>query len=207
MSAHGIGARVLRVEDARFLSGRGRYTDDIQKPGQLYAVMVRSPLAHARIAALDASAARAAPGVAAVYTGADLSAGGVGGLPCGWLVRSADGSDMAEPPHLPIAVDRVRHVGDVVAVVIAETRAQAKAAAQRLEVDYADLPAVVSCADAVREGAPLVWDHVPDNTCFLWEIGDGAATDAAFAKARHVVSLDLVNNRLIPNAMEPRAAI
>ncbi len=207
MTGQGIGARALRKEDLRFLSGRGRYTDDIQKPGQLHAVLVRSPLAHARIDALDVSAARAAPGVAAVFTGADLSAAGVGGLPCGWLVRSADGSDMAEPPHPPIVVDRVRHVGDVVAVVIAETRALAKAGAQQVEVDYADLPAVVSCEDAVRDGAPRVWDDVPGNTCFLWEIGDEAATDAAFAKARHVVSLDLVNNRLIPNAMEPRAAI
>jgi carbon-monoxide dehydrogenase large subunit len=207
VTAQGIGARVLRKEDARFLSGRGRYTDDLQKPGQLHAVLVRSPLAHARIDGLDLAAARGAPGVVAVFAGADLAADGVGGLPCSWLVRSADGSDMAEPPHPPIVVDRVRHVGDVVAAVIAETRAQAKAAARLVEVDYADLPAVASCEDAAREGAPLVWDDVPGNTCFLWEIGDAAATDAAFAKAAHVVSLDLVNNRLIANAMEPRAAI
>jgi len=198
---------VRRREDRRFLTGRGRYTDDLRRPGELHAALVRSTLAHARIRALDVAAAQAAPGVAAVFTGADLEAAGVGSLPCGWLVRSHDGTPMAEPPHLPLARERVRHVGDPVAVVIAETRAEARAAAAFVEVDLEELPAVVSCRDAIRAGAPLVWDQIPGNTCYTWEIGDAAATEAAFARADHVVSLDLVNNRLIPNAIEPRAAL
>jgi carbon-monoxide dehydrogenase large subunit len=198
---------VRRREDRRFLTGRGSYTDDLRRPGELHAALVRSPLAHARIRAIDAAAAREAPGVAAVFTAADLEADGVGSLPCGWLVRSADGRDMAEPPHFPLARDRVRHVGDPVALVIGATRAQARAAAALVAVDYEELPAVVGCEDAIRPGAPLVWDEVPGNLCFRWEIGDAAATDAAFARAAHVVALDLVNNRLIANAIEPRAAI
>ncbi|MCZ6784393.1 MAG: xanthine dehydrogenase family protein molybdopterin-binding subunit [Proteobacteria bacterium] len=207
MSATGIGASVKRVEDHRFLIGRGRYTDDINRPGQLFAVIVRSPVAHARIAAIDAGEALAAPGVVAVYTGADMAADEVGGLPCSWLVYSKDGSEMKEPVHPPLVPDRARHVGDQVAVVIAETRAQAKAAAGLVDVDYQELPVLVTCGDAITDGAPLVWDDVPGNTCFDWEIGDKAATDAAFARADHVVRLDVVNNRLIPNAMEPRCAI
>jgi carbon-monoxide dehydrogenase large subunit len=203
----GIGAAVRRKEDQRFLTGRGSYVDDIRKPGELWAQIVRSPLAHARIRRIDAAAARAAPGVVAVFTGADMQADGVGSLPCGWLIHSADGRPMAEPPHLPLSPERARHVGDAVAVVIAGTRAQAREAAARLEIDWQELPAVVSCADAIRSGAPLVWDDVPGNTCYAWEIGDRDATEAAFARAAHVVSLDLVNNRLIPNAIEPRAAI
>ena len=203
----GIGAPVRRREDPRLLTGAGRYVDDIVRPGQLYAALVRSPLAHARIAGIDAGEALRAPGVVAVYTGADLAADDVGGLPCGWQVHSKDGSPMVEPPHPPLVTDRARHVGDCVAVVIADSRAGAKAAAQQVEVDYAELPVVVSCADAVREGAPAVWDEAPDNTCFDWEIGDRAATDAAFERAAHRVGIELENQRLVPNAMEPRAAI
>ncbi len=207
MSDTGIGAALRRKEDARFLTGKGRYTDDINRPGQLFAYIVRSPEAHARILGIDATEASGAPGVVAVLTGKDLAEDGIGGLPCGWQIHSKDGSPMIEPPHPPLVVDRVRHVGDQVAVVIAESRSQAKAAAALVDVDYEPLPAVVIPADATADGTPQVWDEVPGNVCFDWEIGDEAATSAAFEAAAHVVSLDIVNNRLIPNAIEPRAAI
>ncbi len=202
----GVGARVARVEDRRFLTGRGRYTDDINRPGQLYACILRSPHAHARIKGIDKSAAEAAPGVVAVFTGADMAADGIGSLPCGWLIHFKDGSPMKEPPHPPLAVDKVRHVGDQVAVVVAETYRQAKDAAELLDVDYEELPAVVATA-AAAGAAVAVHDEAPDNICYDWEWGDRAKTEEAFAKAAHVTRLDLVNNRMIPNAMEPRAAI
>ena len=202
-----VGTPVRRREDYRFLTGQGTYTDDINRPHQLHAYILRSPHAHARIAAIDTAAAAQAPGVAAVYTGKDMTAAGVGGLPCGWQVHSKDGSPMAEPPHPPLAVDHVRHVGDPVAVVIAETLEQAREAADLLEVDYVEEPAVVDPAEALKPGAPQVFADVPGNLCYDWSLGDLAAVDAAFAKAARVVKLDLVNNRLVPNAMEPRAAI
>lgn len=207
MGFEGIGASVRRKEDHRFLSGRGSYTDDINRPGQLYAVIRRADRPHAKILGIDTAAASAAPGVTAVYTGADLEADGVGGVPCGWQVHSKDGSPMAEPPHPVLAIGKVRHVGDPVAVVIAATRQQAKNAAELLVIDYEDLPAIAAVRDAVAAGAPLVHDDVPGNVCFDWHIGDKAIVDAAFAQAAHVVELDLTNNRLVPNAMEPRAAI
>ncbi len=205
-SATGIGAAVKRKEDKRFLTGQGTYTDDIARPGQVYAYILRSPHAHARITRIDTADAAAAPGVVAVFTGADMAKDAVGSIPCGWLVHSKDGSPMKEPPHPPLVVDRVRHVGDQVAVVMAETYAEAKDAAELIEVEYEELPAVVSAVDALN-GGPAVHDDVADNLCFDWEIGDAAATEAAFANAHHVTTLDLTNNRLIPNAMEPRAAI
>ncbi len=207
MGFEGIGASVRRKEDHRFLSGRGSYTDDINRPGQLYAVIHRADRPHAKILGIDTTAAAAAPGVVAVYTGADMQADGVGGVPCGWQVHNKDGSPMAEPPHPVLAAGKVRHVGDPVAVVIAETRQQAKNAAELLAIDYEDLPAVAAVRDAVAPGAPLVHDDAPGNVCFDWHIGDKAVVDAAFAQAAHVVELDLTNNRLVPNAMEPRAAI
>lgn len=207
MTENGIGAAVRRKEDHRFITGKGQYVDDINRPNQLYAVIVRSPLAHGKINSVATDAAKAAAGVVAVFTGADMAAAGVGGLPCGWGITSSDGSPMAEPGHPPLAVDVVHHVGDQVAVVLAETRAAARDAAELVEVDYEDLPAVASLEAAAAEGAPLVWDDAPGNLCFDWEIGDAAATDDAFAKAAQVVSIDIVNNRLIANAMEPRAAI
>jgi len=203
----GIGARVERKEDARFLTGRGTYTDDINRPNQAYAVILRSPHAHAKIKKLDAARAKKAPGVVAVFTGADLAGDKVNGLPCGWLIHSKDGTPMVEPAHPALVTDRVRHVGDQVAVVIAESRAEARDAAELIEVSYEPLPAVVSIADALKPGAPLVWEQAAKNTCYDWEIGDRAVTDAAFAKAAKVAKVDLVNNRLIPNAIEPRAAI
>jgi len=207
MTTDGIGAAVLRKEDRRLLLGAGRYTDDIQRPNQTYLHIVRSPHAHARIRAIRAESARAAPGVLAVLTGADLAAEKIGNLPTGWLIHSKDGSPMVEPPHPALAVERVRHVGDQVAVVVAETRDQAREAAALLEIDYEELPAAGTIGKAIAPGAPLVWEQAKGNTCFDWHIGDPAAVKAAFAKAHQVVKLDLVNNRIIPNAIEPRAAI
>jgi len=207
MGFEGIGASVRRKEDVRFLSGRGHYTDDINRSGQLHAFIKRADRPHARINRIDTAAATAAPGVLRVFTGADMAAENVGGLPCGWQIHSKDGSPMAEPPHPVIAVDKVRHVGDPVAVIVAETKQAAKDAAELIEVDYTDLPAVASLKDAVAPGAPKVHDGVAGNICYDWEIGDKAVVDGVFAKADRVVKLDLINNRLIPNAIEPRAAI
>ena len=207
MSENGIGAAVLRKEDDRLLTGRGQFTDDINRPGQAYMYILRSPLAHARIVSIDASAAEEAPGVVAVLTGREMADDGVGGLPCGWLITSKDGSPMVEPPHPALPADRVRHVGDQVAAVIAETREAARAAAALVDVEYEELPAVATLASATGEGAPLVWDEAPGNICYDWEVGDAEATETAFRGADHVVSIDVVNNRLIPNAIEPRAAI
>ncbi len=198
-----IGRPVERKEDYRFLTGAGQYTDDITLPQQTYACFLRSPHAHAAIRSIDTSAARSAPGVLAVFTGKDLA--GVGGLPCGWLIKSIDGSPMKEPKHPVLAEDKVRHVGDQVALVVAESVAQAKAAAALIEVDYEVLPAVVDTATAAR-AKTAVHGIAPDNVCFTWAIGDQAAVAAAFAKAAHVTRLSFVNNRLIPNAIEPRAA-
>ena len=207
MSENGIGAAVLRKEDDRLLTGRGQFTDDINRPGQAYMHILRSPLAHARIVSIDASAAEEAPGVVAVLTGREMADDGVGGLPCGWLITSKDGSPMVEPPHPALPADRVRHVGDQVAAVIAETREAARAAAALVDVEYEELPAVATLASATGDGAPLVWDDAPGNICYDWEVGDAEATEAAFRGADQVVSIDVVNNRLIPNAIEPRAAI
>ncbi|MBO21169.1 MAG: carbon monoxide dehydrogenase [Rhodospirillaceae bacterium] len=206
MTGTGIGASIKRVEDQRFLTGNGSYTDDINRPGQAFAWILRSPHAHATINSVDTSGAEATPGVIAVLTGADMAADGVGGLPCGWQIHNKDGSPMAEPAHPPLAVSKVRYVGDQVAIVIAETRDVARDAAELIEVDYGLLPAVVDMDSALADGT-LVHDDVPNNRCFDWEIGEKDTVDAAFADAQHVVSIDLVNNRLIPNAMEPRAAI
>jgi len=203
----GIGASVRRKEDLRFLTGRGMYVDDVARPGQLYAYILRSPHPHAELARIDTSKAAKADGVIAVFTGADMAKDNVGGLPCGWAIKSKDGSPMKEPPHPPLAIGRVRYVGDQVAVVIAETYAAAKDAAELIDVEYRPLPAVASITDAIKPGAPQIWDIAPSNTCYDWELGDKAATDAAFQKAYKVARIELVNNRLIPNAMEPRAAI
>jgi carbon-monoxide dehydrogenase large subunit len=202
-----IGAPVRRKEDQRFLTGRGTYTDDINRPGQLHAVFVRSPHANADLGRIDIAAAQAAPGVIAIYTAADLEKAGLGTLPCGWGVKSKDGSPMAEPPHPVLASGRARHVGDPVAMVIAETRDRAVEAADLVAVDYKPRAAVTAVDEAVQPGKPLVHDAVSGNICYDWHIGDKAAADAAFAKAAHVTTLDIVNNRLVANPMEPRAYI
>jgi carbon-monoxide dehydrogenase large subunit len=202
-----IGTPVRRREDYRFLTGQGTYTDDINRPHQLYAYILRSPHANAAIAGIDTAAAAKAQGVAAVYTGADLAADGIGGLPCGWQIHSKDGSPMLEPAHPVLVVDRVRHVGDQVAVVIADTLAQARDAAELIQVNYVAEPAITDAAAALKPGAPQVWPEAPGNLCYDWQLGDPGATDAAMGKAARVIKLDLTNNRLVPNAMEPRAAI
>ena len=207
MAFEGIGASVRRKEDVRFLSGRGHYTDDINRPGQTHAYVKRADRAHARIDGIDVAAAKAAPGVIAVFVGADMAAEEIGGLPCGWQIHNKDGSPMAEPPHPVIAAGKVRHVGDPVAVVIAETRQDAKNAAELIDIAYTDLPAVASMEAALAPGAAEVHDGVAGNVCYDWHIGDKAIVDAAFAAAAHIVRLDLTNNRLVPNAMEPRAAL
>jgi len=198
-----IGARIERKEDTRFLTGTGQYTADITLPAQTFAYFVRSPHAHARIRSIRPQLAQKMPGVLAVYTGADLPAT-VGGLPCGWLITGADGQPMKEPKHPLLAQGKARYVGDPVALVVAERYEQAKEAAMVLEVDYEPLPAVADVREA-RATAAVVHDEAPDNTCYVWALGDAKAVDAAFAKAAHVTALEFANNRLIPNALEPRA--
>ncbi len=201
-----IGKRIARKEDYRFLTGAGQYTDDLNLPGQAYAAFVRSPHAHARIKKISSSRAKAAPGVLAVYVGSDLADAKVGGLPCGWLITDVNGQPMKEPPYPSLAVGKVRHVGERLAVVVAESAEQAKDAAELVEVDYEPLPAVVDPAKA-RSAKAALHDAAPDNVCYVWSLGDKAKTEEGFAKAAHVTKLELVNNRLIPNAIEPRSAI
>jgi len=206
MNAPLIGARIARKEDYRFLTGSGQYTDDVTLPQQTYAAFVRSPHAHARIKSIKKDHALSSPGVIAIYTGDDLAAAKVGGLPCGWLITDVNGQPMKEPPHPPLAQGKVRYVGDHVAVVIAETLEQARDGAEQMQVDYEVLPSVVDSLKARAKGAPVLHDVAPENTCYVWALGDKAAVDKAFASAAHVTKLELVNNRLIPNAIEPRAA-
>ena len=206
-STPSIGASIPRREDRRFITGAGRYTDDIVLPNQAYAYILRSPHAHALIRSISTDAALAAPGVVAVFTGHDVAADKVGGIPCGWLVKSKDGSNMVEPPHPMLVADRVRHVGDQVAVIIADSKAEARAAAQLVEVDYDVLPAVATLGDAITDGAATVWDQAKGNVCFDWDLGDKAAVKAAMKSAYKVIEIEVRNNRVIPNAIEPRAAI
>jgi aerobic carbon-monoxide dehydrogenase large subunit len=207
MGATGVGAPVRRKEDQRFITGKGHYTDDINRPGQSYAYFLRSPHAHARIKNIERAAASAMPGVLAVLTGVDLSADKIGSLICGWMITSKDGSQMKMAPHPAIAQGKANFVGDAVAVVVAETLAQAMDAAEKVKVDYEVLPAVVDPAKAQAENAAQIHDIAARNTIYQWQLGDAHAADAAFKAAKHVTSLDLVNNRLVPNAIEPRAAI
>jgi carbon-monoxide dehydrogenase large subunit len=207
MGVTAIGASVKRTEDIRFITGKGHYVDDVNRPGQAYAYFLRSPHAHATIDKIDASAALKAPGVAAIFTGDDIAADKVGGLICGWMIHSKDGSPMKAGAHPALARDIVRYVGDQVALVVAETKNQARDAAERVMVDYEELPAIVDPAKAQAAGAPQIHPEAPKNTIYQWAIGDDAATKAAFAKAAHVTKLDIVNNRVVPNAMEPRSAI
>ena len=200
-----IGQSIKRKEDYRFLTGAGNYTDDIVLPHQSYAYFIRSPHAHARIKSIKKDQALKAPGVLAIYTGEDIAAAKIGGLPCGWLITDVNGQPMKEPPHPVLAQGKACHVGDQVAMVIADSYQQAKDASELVEVDYEVLPAVVKGSDARKKGAPLIHDSAPDNTCYVWSIGDKSAVDKAFASAAHVAKLDFINNRLVPNAIEPRA--
>lgn len=207
MSGTGIGAPVKRKEDHRFITGSGHYTDDISRAGQSYAVFVRSPHAHAEIVSIDTKAASATAGVLAIFTGDDLARDKIGGLICGWMIHSKDGALMKACAHPALAQGKVRYVGDHVAVVIAETYIQARDAAEKVNVTYKVLPAVVDPAAAPAAKTAPIHDVASDNVVYQWHLGNKSDVDAAFAKAAHVTTLDIVNNRLVPNAMEPRAAI
>jgi carbon-monoxide dehydrogenase large subunit len=204
MSTNGlIGKSVKRVEDKRFITGHGNYVDDIILPQQTYAAFVRSPYAHAKIKSVDISAAKAMEGVVAIFTGADVA--DVNGVPCGWQVNFKNGDTMKEPKHPLLVVDKARHAGDAVALVIAETREQAVDAAEAVVVDYEEMLAVVDASEAVKNGAPLVHDDVPNNICYDWALGNPIAeVDEAMNNATHITTLEFVNQRLVPNAIEPR---
>lgn len=205
MSNKFIGKSVKRVEDKRFITGKGRYTDDINLPGMTHAYILRSPYAHARIKSIDTSAAAAMQGVVTIMTGDEV---GHYGVPCGWQVNFKNGDIMKEPLHPLLVKDKARHVGDAVAMVVAESREIAQDAAEAIVVDYEVLPAITDASKAVEAGAPLVHDDVPNNICFDWEIGNPKAeVDEAMASATHITTLEFVNQRVSPNAMEPRSYI
>jgi carbon-monoxide dehydrogenase large subunit len=203
----GVGQPVARTEDPRLLRGEGRFADDVDLPGQAIGHAVRSPLAHGVLKGVDIAAALAAPGVLAVYTSADMEAEGYGHIPCGLPLKSQNGTPLIVPPRPAIAVGRVRHVGDLVAFVVAETLEAAKDAAELVVLDIEPLPAVTETEDAVVEGAPVVWDEAPGNVCLDWRGGDIEGTVQAFAEAAHVTRLKLVSNRVVAAPVEPRAAL
>ena len=205
MEKFGIGQPVRRVEDERFITGNGRYIDDIHLPAECHGVVVRSPHAHARILGIDAADAAGADGVLAVLTADEYTADGLGTLSCLGIIETT--GDFHRPPRPALAHGRVRHVGDPVAFVVAETRHQALAAAEMVFVDYEVLPAVVDSSEAFENSDALVWEEFGTNRCFNFRMGDGDATDRAFAEAERVVSLELTNNRLVQNAVEPRGAL
>src|SRR6201991_1419160 len=207
MGIEGIGASVVRKEDRRFITGKGRYVDDIKLVGMTYAQFVRSPHAHAKVKGIDASAALKMPGVIAVLNGQQLVDDKVGNLICGWAITSKDGSPMRMGAWPAMAPETVRFVGQGVAGVIAQTKNQARDAAEAVVVTYEELPAAADIAAAIKPGAPQLHPEAPGNIIYDWHLGDEAAVNAAFAKAANVVTLDLTNNRLVPNAMEPRAAV
>jgi carbon-monoxide dehydrogenase large subunit len=207
MAKFGLSQSVRRVEDPRLLTGRGNYTDDISLPGQAHGTVLRSPHAHARITGIDISAAMEVPGVLAVITGADLKAAGLGEVPCVIPLKNRDGSSRSETPRLALATDTVRHVGDPVAFVVAETPQAARDGAEAVMVEYDVLPAATDLATAHQPGAVQVWDSAPGNIAFDWEAGDKEKTDAAFARAAHVTRLTVVNNRVVVASIEARAAV
>src|SRR5262245_7010020 len=207
MGQFGIGQSIKRLEDGRLLRGGGRFHDDVNLPGQLHAVLVRSIHAHARLRGVGTDAARRAPGVVAVFTGADLARDGLGTMQMTLKRKRPDGTPMWAPPHHGLTADRVRYIGDPIAMVIAETRAQAEDAADLVAVDYDPLPSVTATAAAAEPGAPVVWDECPDNVSNVFEAGDRAATDAAFAAAARVVRRRYVITRVHAQFMEPRGAL
>jgi aerobic carbon-monoxide dehydrogenase large subunit len=204
-AATGIGASPKRKEDLRFITGRGHYTDDINVPGQVYAVFLRSPYARAEIGSIDVSHALSTPGVISVLTGQQMTEDGLGDLPCGWLVKQKDGSDMVSAPHPPLAATRTNYVGEPYGLVIADTLAAAKLGAEAVVTEFEELDPVVDLALAAH--SEQIHEGVPNNLAYDWELGERQATEAALAGAAHVTRIDLTNNRLIPNAMEPRAAL
>lgn len=203
----GLGQPLRRLEDPRLLTGGGRYTANVAAPGALHAVFVRSPYAHARLNGVDAAAAKASPGVRGVFTGADIVAAGLGHNPAVVEIKGIDGQRHIEPPRLPIAPDKARHVGEIVAMVVADTLDQARDGAELVEIDYEPLDAVVTGDDALKPGAPVVHDQAPGNLLCDWRRGDPAATDAAFAKAAHVVRIEQRANRILASYLETRAAL
>ncbi|MDE0943847.1 MAG: xanthine dehydrogenase family protein molybdopterin-binding subunit [Alphaproteobacteria bacterium] len=207
MVENGIGASLKRKEDNRFLTGKGNYTDDINRRGQTHVYIVRSPHAHATINSVNTAAAAAAPGVVAVYGGQDLIDDAVGGLVCGASVTGKGGEVNKAPPRNVLTIDKARFVGDPIIAVIAETLAQAKDAAELVEIDYTELPSTVSTANSDADGAPQLHEECPNNVALDWELGDKAAVDAAFAAAHKTAKVELINNRMVTNAMEPRAAV
>ncbi|MGO8868586.1 MAG: xanthine dehydrogenase family protein molybdopterin-binding subunit [Alphaproteobacteria bacterium] len=207
MGKFAFGQSIRRREDARLLTGDGRYADDINLPRQSYAYILRSPHAHARIRGISTGKAKAMPGVLAVFTGADLARDGIGTIPLLTPTTNRDGSIAPAPPYPCLALDRARYVGDAVALVVGETLAAARDGADAIEVDYSPLPAWSETAVADAGHPARIWDEAPGNLCFDWEIGDKSATDKALAAAPHRVKLELINNRLVPNPMEPRAAL
>lgn len=207
MTKFGLAQPVRRVEDPRLLLGAGRYTDDIVLPDMLHGVVLRSPHAAAVITRIDTADAAKLPGVRAIYTAADLKADKIGPLPCAVHLTNRDGSAMASPPHPALADGAVRHVGDPVAFIVADSVKAGRDAAEAILVDYDVRPAVTELVGATEPGATLVWPDVKNNIVFDWEIGDKAATDAQFAQAAHVTKLTIVNNRVVVSSMEPRAAM
>ncbi|MBN9584319.1 MAG: xanthine dehydrogenase family protein molybdopterin-binding subunit [Afipia sp.] len=205
--SEGIGARVVRKEDKRFITGKGKYTDDVRLHGMTYASFVRSPHAHAKIKSINVDAAMAMPGVVDVLTGQQLVDDKIGNLICGWMIHSKDGTPMKMGAWPAMAPEVVRFVGNAVAVVIAETRNQARDAAEAVEVVYEELPVAADIRAAIAPGAPQLHPEAPGNVIYDWTIGDEAATNEAFTKAANVVAMDIVNSRLSPNAMEPRSAV
>ncbi|MFM7419883.1 MAG: molybdopterin cofactor-binding domain-containing protein, partial [Alphaproteobacteria bacterium] len=199
------GKSIARLEDARFLTGRGRYVSDIVPPDALHAVVLRSPHAHAVLHEITTAAARTMPGVVGVFTAADLAADDMAPLPCTAVVASV--APMIVPPRPVLATDRVRHLGEAVALLIATSASAARDAAEAIEVSYDPLPAVIDGASALGAEAPQIWPQAPGNEAFRFLKGDRAATDAAFAQADHIVSLDLFNNRVHAVPIEPRAAL
>src|SRR5579862_3418775 len=207
MGEFAVGQPVPRFEDPRLLRGGGRYADDMVLPRMVFGHVLRSPYAHARIRGVDVARAKAAPGVLAVLTGVDWREADWGDLPVPDGMRRRGGGPMYRPRFPALVTDRVRWVGDYVAFIVAETKHQAADAAELIDVDYDELPAIVSTEGAAEPGAPLVWDDCPDNICFLHEVGDKAATEAAIAAAARVVRRRLVINRVTAAAMEPRGSI
>jgi len=207
MGMEGIGASVVRKEDKRFITGKGRYTDDIRLHGMTYAQFIRSPHAHAKVKSIDSSAALKMPGVVAVLTGKQLVDDKIGNLICGWMIHSKDGSPMKMGAYPALAPDTVRYVGQAVAVVIADSKNVARDAAEAVVVNYEELPAVGDIKAAIAPGAPQLHPEAPGNIIYDWTLGDEKAVNDAFAKAANVVSIEVANNRLVPNAMEPRSAI
>tara|TARA_R110002110_G_scaffold376568_1_gene586466 strand:+ start:39581 stop:41917 length:2337 start_codon:yes stop_codon:yes gene_type:complete len=207
MGQFGIGQSVTRIEDLRLLTGGGNYADNVQLDNESHAYVLRSPHAHAELGAIDTAAAQAAPGVLLILTGADLKADNISPMPCMFPVKNLDDTDNIKPERPLLALGKVRHVGQPVALVVAETLDQARDAAELIEVDYNPLAAATDTFRTTLDGAAQLHDDAPNNICFDWGKGDQAATEAAFAKAAHITTLELINNRIVVNPMEPRAAI